>query len=212
MLELRQQYPLADLLKVAGLARSTFYYEQKALQMADKYAELKVKIRTLFDQHKGRYGYRRITAAIRRDGHLINHKTVRQLMVQLQLKSCVRVKKYRAYRGQIGHVAPNVLERRFEAGRPNEKWGTDVTEFKVGGQKLYLSPKWTPRPQEFQRDSRWDDRALTAIALRPRKRGSATKGRPQSSGDQKRSAHCLRDEHQRSMQATAQISPRSSIC
>ncbi|WP_373322155.1 IS3 family transposase [Paraburkholderia adhaesiva] len=140
VLELRQQYPLAGLLKVAGLARSTFYYQQKALQMVDKYADLKVKIRMLFDQHKGRYGYRRITAVIRRDGHLVNHKTVRRLMVQLQLKSCVRAKKYRAYRGQLGHVAPNVLERRFEARRPNEKWVTDVTEFNVGGQKLYLSP------------------------------------------------------------------------
>lgn len=54
MLELRQQYPLAGLLKVAGLARSTFYYQQKALQTADKYADLKVKIHTLFDLHKGR--------------------------------------------------------------------------------------------------------------------------------------------------------------
>jgi putative transposase len=140
VLELRQQYPLAGLLKVAGLARSTFYYQQKALQTVDKYADLKVKIHTLFHLHKGRYGYRRITVAIRRDGQLINHKTVRRLMLQLQLKSCVRVKKYRAYKGQIGHVAPNVLERRFDASRPNEKWVTDVTEFNVGGQKLYLSP------------------------------------------------------------------------
>jgi len=50
------------------------------------------------------------------------------------------VKKYRAYKGQLGHVAPNVLERRFDASRPNEKWVTDDTEFNVGGQKLYLSP------------------------------------------------------------------------
>lgn len=55
MLELRQRYPLADLLKVAGLARSTFYYQQKVLQARDKYASLKDRIRTLFEQHKGRY-------------------------------------------------------------------------------------------------------------------------------------------------------------
>lgn len=140
MLELRQQYPLAGLLQVAGLARSTFYYQQKLLQRGDKYADLKVKIRELFDRHKGRYGYRRITAAIRRAGDLVNHKTVRRVMVQLRLKCCVRVKKYRAYKGQLGHVAPNVLERQFQADRPNEKWVTDVTEFNVGGRKLYLSP------------------------------------------------------------------------
>lgn len=110
------------------------------MQVADKYAGLKVRIRTIFDQHKGRYGYRRITAVIRQEGHRINHKTVQRLMRKLQLKSYVRLKKYRAYRGQLGHVAPNVLERNFDAQRPNEKWVTDVTEFNVRGQKLYLSP------------------------------------------------------------------------
>jgi putative transposase len=140
VLELRHQFPLADLLQIACLARSTFYYQQKALQRGDKYADLKAKIRELFERHKGRYGYRRITAAIRRSGELVNHKTVRRLMVQLQLKCRVRVKKYRAYKGQLGHVAPNVLERHFQSSRPNEKWVTDVTEFNVAGRRLYLSP------------------------------------------------------------------------
>ena len=79
-LELRQRYPLASLLKVVNLARSTFYYQQKVLQAGDKYASLKVRIRTLFDQHKGRYGYRRITAAVRCQGDRINHKTIQRLM------------------------------------------------------------------------------------------------------------------------------------
>lgn len=140
MLELRQQFPVAGLLKVAGLARSTFYYQQKVLQVADKYAPLKASIRTLFEQHKGRYGYRRVTAAIRQMGELVNHKTVQRLMAQLQLKSLVRVKKYRSYKGVVGRIAPNILQRQFDAQRPNQKWVTDVTEFNVGGQKLYLSP------------------------------------------------------------------------
>jgi putative transposase len=131
---------MAGLLKMAGLARSTFYYQQKALQAADKYAPLKARIRALFEQHKGRYGYRRITAAIRQMGELINHKTVQRLMRQLQLKSLVRLKKYRSYKGLVGRIAPNILQRQFDAQRPNQKWVTDVTEFNVGGQKLYLSP------------------------------------------------------------------------
>ena len=61
-------------------------------------------------------------------------------MGDLELKSCVRVKKYRAYHGEVGLSAPNILERQFEAKPPNEKWVTDVTEFNVGGQRLYLSP------------------------------------------------------------------------
>ena len=139
-LELRQRYPLADLLKVAGLARSTFYYQQKVLQARDKYASLKDRIRTLFEQHKGRYGYRRITAAVRRQGDRINHKTILRLMGELSLKSCIRPKKYKSFKGNVGKIAPNVLKRKFDATRPNRKWVTDVTEFNVGGEKLYLSP------------------------------------------------------------------------
>ena len=140
MIELRQQHSLSDLLKVAGLARSTFYYQHKVLQLADKYAEVKDRIGQIYAQHKGRYGYRRITATLRLKGGSINHKTVQRLMGELQLKSRVRLKKYRSYRGEIGHVAPNVLARNFAACSPNEKWVTDVTEFKVGSEKLYLSP------------------------------------------------------------------------
>ena len=61
-------------------------------------------------------------------------------MAQLNLKSTVRIKKYRSYRGESGTVAPNVLERDFSATQPDEKWVTDVTEFKVKEQKVYLSP------------------------------------------------------------------------
>ena len=140
MIELRLQYPLAGLLKAAGMARSTFYYQHKALQVGDKYADVKARIRAIYDQHKGRYGYRRITAMLKQQGSLINHKTVQRLMDQLQLKSLVRVKKYRVFKGQVGRVAPNILARDFAAAQPNEKWVTDVTEFNVGGAKLYLSP------------------------------------------------------------------------
>ncbi len=61
-------------------------------------------------------------------------------MAQLNLKSTVRIKKYRSYRGESGKAAPNVLERDFSATQPDEKWVTDVTEFKVKEQKVYLSP------------------------------------------------------------------------
>ncbi|XWZ83964.1 IS3 family transposase [Paraburkholderia sp. A3RO-2L] len=137
---LRHQFPVDGLLKVAGLARSTFYYQCKALQMADKHAQLKARIRSVFEQHKGRYGYRRVTSAIRRLGTAVNHKTVQRLMQLMKLKSLVRPKKYRAFRGTVGRIAPNVLQRQFDADAPNQKWVTDITEFRVGEQKLYLSP------------------------------------------------------------------------
>ncbi|MDR6585441.1 transposase InsO family protein [Herbaspirillum frisingense] len=128
------------LLKVAGLARSTFYYQVKAQEAGDKYAAVKSRIRKIYDRHKGRYGYRRVTDTLKQAGQLINHKTVQRLMIQLGLKSLVRPKKYRSYRGPGHAQVENLLQRKFKAERFGEKWVTDVTEFKVGGEKLYLSP------------------------------------------------------------------------
>ena len=128
------------LLRAAGLARSTFYYQRKAQGTGDKYAALKTRIRRIYDDHRGRYGYRRITMVLKQAGETVNHKTVQRLMRALGLTSLVRRKRYRAYRGAVGRIAPNLLDRQFQAQRPNQKWVTDITEFSVNGQKLYLSP------------------------------------------------------------------------
>lgn len=61
-------------------------------------------------------------------------------MKELQLTCLVRAKKYRSYKGEVGKVAPNLLERNFEAQKPNQKWVTDVTEFHLFGKKIYLAP------------------------------------------------------------------------
>ncbi|WP_341667882.1 IS3 family transposase [Alcaligenes sp. SDU_A2] len=89
MLKLRQGHALAVLLKVAGLSRSTFYYQLNAQQTGDRQAALKARIRALYAQHKGRYGYRRITAALRQAGKHVSHKAVQRMMQTLGLKSLV---------------------------------------------------------------------------------------------------------------------------
>ncbi|HBQ0445534.1 TPA: IS3-like element ISKpn1 family transposase, partial [Klebsiella pneumoniae] len=81
----------------------------------------------------------RITLALRKQGLRINHKTVQRLMAELSLRSVIRAKKYRAWKGRTGEAAPNILSRNFGASKANEKWVTDVTEFPVQGKKLYLS-------------------------------------------------------------------------
>lgn len=108
--------------------------------MKDKYAEIKEMIKQIYHRHKGRLGYRRITLLLKEKGILINHKTVLRLMKILGLKSIIRVKKYKSYKGEQGKIAPNVLQRNFKSDAPNQKWATDVTEFNVSGNKLYLSP------------------------------------------------------------------------
>ena len=62
------------------------------------------------------------------------------LFQALGLVCRVRMKKYRSYRGEVGKIAPNLLNRDFHAEKPNQKWATDVTEFSLFGEKLYLSP------------------------------------------------------------------------
>lgn len=139
-MELRHKYDLAILLDCMNMARSTFYYYAKQSEAPDKYAEIKAMIQRIFHQHKGRLGYRRITMALRWKGQTINHKTVLRLMGSLKLRSVIRVKKYKSYKGEQGKIAPNLLNRAFKATQPNQKWATDVTEFNVSGKKLYLSP------------------------------------------------------------------------
>jgi putative transposase len=105
-----------------------------------KYEEAKSQIKTIYHQHKGRLGYRRITLVMKNAGCRINHKTVLKLMKSSGLKSLIRIKKYCSYKGARGMIAPNVLNRDFTSERPAQKWATDLTEFKVKDQKLYLSP------------------------------------------------------------------------
>ena len=93
-------------------------------------------ISTIYCENKGRYGYRRITAELRNRNINLNHKTVQRLMKELGLVCRVRMKKYRSYKGEIGKIAPNLLNRDFTTQKPNEKWVTDVTEFNLFGEKL----------------------------------------------------------------------------
>lgn len=128
------------LLEYVKMPRSTFYYYLKKLKKEDKYAQVRILIRQIYEENKGRYGYRRISLELKKRNYCINHKTVLKLMKQEQLICLVRIKKYRSYKGEVGKIAPNILERNFEANKPNEKWVTDVTEFSLFGKKLYLSP------------------------------------------------------------------------
>lgn len=156
-MELKQEhdYDINPLLKIANIKRSTFYYQKSLLSKEDKYYEVKKLIVSIYHQHKGRYGYRRIKLVLNNQNELrINHKTVQKLMKELNLASKIRIKRYQSYKGELGATRPNLLldkvvdeqnnkttyVRNFQTITPNEKWTTDVTEFKVCGIKMYLSP------------------------------------------------------------------------
>ena len=137
------EFPLDILLNIIKLARSTYYYQLKQLDKSDKNHDIKDEIQAIFTEHKGNYGYRRMTLELRNRGYIVNHKKVQRLMRFLGLSARIRRKrKYSSYQGEIGKKADNLIQRQFEASKPMEKCYTDVTEFAIpaSSQKLYLSP------------------------------------------------------------------------
>lgn len=123
------------------MPRSTYYYHAAQLDAPDKHAALKAEISRLFAQHKRRLGHRRIRLLLRRSGWMVTKKLVFKLMHQLGLKSKARItRKYRSYAGTLSRIAENLLDRDFHAAGPNQKWVSDVTEFRVDNRKVYLSP------------------------------------------------------------------------
>ncbi|WP_247935675.1 IS3 family transposase [Streptococcus mitis] len=141
--ELMTKFSLDILLKAIKLARSTYYYHLKQLDKPDKDQELKAEIQSIFIEHKGNYGYRRIHLELRNRGYLVNHKRVQRLMKVLNLQAKMRQKrKYSSHKGDVGKKAENLIQRQFEGSKTMEKCYTDVTEFAIPAstQKLYLSP------------------------------------------------------------------------
>ncbi|KEQ38745.1 integrase core domain protein [Streptococcus mitis] len=137
------EFSLDILLKAIKLARSTYYYHLKQLDKPDKNQELKAEIQSIFIEHKGNYGYRRIHLELRNRGYLVNHKRVQRLMEVLNLQAKMRQKrKYSSHKGDVGKKAENLIQRQFESSKTMEKCYTDVTEFAIPAstQKLYLSP------------------------------------------------------------------------
>ena len=131
------------LLETARLARSTYYYQLKQLDGHDKDKETKGEIQEIYYEHKGNYGYRRITLELRNRGFVVNQKKVQRLMKLLGLSSQIRRKrKYSSYQGEVGKKADNLIQQQFEASKLMEKYYTDVTEFAIPNSthKLYLSP------------------------------------------------------------------------
>lgn len=103
----------------------------------------KTLILDVFEKHEGRYGYRRIHAKLKVEGYTINHKKVQRIMKELDLKceKFVRKSRYKSYKGTVGKVAKNRLNRRFNTPYALQKLVTDITEFKcTDDEKLYLSP------------------------------------------------------------------------
>lgn len=132
---------MAELLKIANLKKST-YYEIISKEDIDKYKDIKQRIKEIYEENKHVYGYRRIREQLKKEGYKISRKLTLKLMKELGIKGnrSNNKSKYNSYKGDIGKTAENLLDRNFKADKANEKWVTDISEFRIGGIKLYLSP------------------------------------------------------------------------
>ena len=140
--ELREEgHPLKYLLKAVGMARSTYFYElSKTDAVEERNTALSAEIQAIFAQNKGRYGVRRVHAELINRGFTVNHKRVQRLMHKMSLFGKRPKEKYHSYKGEVGRVAANLIDRDFSTTAPLEKWTTDVSQFSFPWGKCYLSP------------------------------------------------------------------------
>ena len=156
ILQTKEELPearLTDLLSVAGLPKSTYFYEAKRRDFDAKNADLIEEIRRVFDAARGRYGVRRVAAKLRSLGFAVNHKKVQRLMRKAGLSAKRKAVHYNSYKGDVGKVADDLIiveyvrkdgqvhhKSDFSCTGPNQKWTTDVSQFSFPWGKCYLSP------------------------------------------------------------------------
>lgn len=123
------------------LPKSTYYFEiekEDIIEIRNK--ELLKEITSIFTEHKGRYGVRRVHQELINRGYKVNHKRVQRLMHNIGLFGKRPKEKYHSYKGNVGKVADNIINRDFKATASLQKWTTDVSQFNFSWGKCYLSP------------------------------------------------------------------------
>ena len=133
-----KKYKLKYLLKAVGMARSTYYYELDVIAIRNK--PILKEIKMIFAENKGIYGVRRVYNELINRGFKINHKRVQRLMNKEGLRGKCPKEKYHSYKGTVGKVADNIINRDFSTTAPLQKWTTDVSQFKFPWEKCYFSP------------------------------------------------------------------------
>ena len=130
-----------SLLKEVGIARSTYYYQLKAMRRPDKNANLLSLVREAFGNSRRRYGYKRIHLELKSAGIIVSAKRIMRLMTSHGMVPVLKsAKRYSSYKGEIGGAPANLVNRDFHATAPNRLWVTDITEFSIPAGKVYLSP------------------------------------------------------------------------
>ena len=123
------------------LAKSTYHFEiGKEDLVAKRNQELLEEINSIFESNKRRYGVRRVHQELINRGYIVNHKRVQRLMHEAGLLGKRPKEKYHSYKGEVGKIADNIIDRNFSTTAPLQKWTTDVSQFNFSWGKCYLSP------------------------------------------------------------------------
>lgn len=129
---------------MVGIPESSYLYHVNKMKEAPRNEELEATILSIFSEHNGNYGYRRIQLELKNRGIRVNHKKIQRIMRKLGIKGnkfTRKSRRYSSYKGKIGAIAKNRIRRRFYTDRCHQKLATDITEFKcLNETKLYLSP------------------------------------------------------------------------
>jgi transposase InsO family protein len=123
------------------IARSTYYFEiSKNDLVAERNQEILEEIKSVYESNKRRYGVRRVHHELENRGYKINHKRVQRLMHEAGLVGKRPKEKYHSYKGEVGKIADNIINRDFSTTAPLQKWTTDVSQFNFSWGKCYISP------------------------------------------------------------------------
>ena len=123
------------------MAKSTYYFEiSKEDVVAKRNQKMLETIKIIYESNKRRYGVRRIYQELINRGYQVNHKRVQRLMHEAGLAGKRPKEKYHSYKGEVGKIAANVINRDFSTTAPLQKWTTDVSQFNFSWGKCYISP------------------------------------------------------------------------
>ena len=134
----KKKYSISEMCRFFEVSRSGYYGFVNRMDKPAKDLNLSELIRKCQLETKQTYGYRRVTIWLERNGVHHNPKTILRVMNKYSLLSVVRRRRYCNY-SQTLHRYDNLLDRDFNADRPNQKWVTDISYIKTSQGFLYLS-------------------------------------------------------------------------
>jgi len=136
----KKKYPISLMCKFFEVSRSGYYDFIKRMDQPDRDEKIASFIQKCQERSHKTYGYRRVKIWLLREIRLVvNHKAILRIMNKYGLLAEIRRRRKYKKMGEYLHRYENILNREFEASKPNQKWVTDISYIHTGKGILYLS-------------------------------------------------------------------------